>query len=294
MDLDSLRIAAEGHLHSGAEFGDEIAEPLEGLQLLSRARRSPLEAMVYRPVACLILRGRKQVTVGERAQSFGQGECLLVSHELPVRSQITRAPYLALVFPLKLETLRELESAVATEDEDEAAIQAVQMYRADAELIGAMGRYLELARREADHRVLGPLVSKEIHYRLLSSPFGGMLRRLLRRDSHASAIARAMRHIRRELDTPILVPELARRVGMSSSAFHKHFKRIADTTPLQYQKQLRLLEARQRLRAGAASVSDVAFEVGYESPSQFSREYTRKFGRAPSLDRGETAASSQS
>ena len=125
---------------------------------------------------------------------------------------------------------------------------------------------------------------REIHYRLLVAPFGGMLRRLIRHDSNASAIARAIGHIRGDIRSPIAIPDLARRVGMSASSFHKHFKTITSTTPLQYQKELRLLEARRLLKTGGASVTTVAYEVGYESPSQFSREYARKFGVPPSHD----------
>jgi AraC-like DNA-binding protein len=139
--------------------------------------------------------------------------------------------------------------------------------------------------------VLGPLTSREIHYRLLMAPFGGMLRLLIRHDSNASAIARAIGHIRGDLRSPITIPDLARRVGMSASSFYQHFKRTTSTTPLQYQKELRLLEARQLLRTGGASVTTAAFEVGYESLSQFSREYARKFGVPPSRDALRTGAS---
>ncbi len=111
-----------------------------------------------------------------------------------------------------------------------------------------------------------------------------MLRSLLRHDSNASAVARAIGRIRVDLRSPVAIPELARQVGMSASSFHKHFKTITSTTPLQYQKELRLLEARRLLRTGGASVTTAAFEVGYESPSQFSREYARKFGVSPSHD----------
>jgi AraC-like DNA-binding protein len=111
-----------------------------------------------------------------------------------------------------------------------------------------------------------------------------MLRSLIRHDSNASAIARAIGHIREDIRSPIAIPDLARRVGMSASSFHKHFKTITSTTPLQYQKELRLLEARRLLKTGSASVTTAAYDVGYESPSQFSREYARKFGVPPSQD----------
>lgn len=127
-------------------------------------------------------------------------------------------------------------------------------------------------------------VASEIHYRLLVGRLGGMLRRLIRHDSVASAISRAIGQIRDDLRASLSVPDVAKRVGMSTSSFHQHFKAITSTTPLQYQKDLRLLEARRLLRADGVSVTTAAFDVGYQSSSQFSREYTRKFGIPPSQE----------
>jgi len=269
-----------------------LAPPLiPGLVLLQQAAPSSLEASLYEPVLCLILRGRKQVAIGEQTLSFGPGECLLVSHDLPVSSRITRAPYLALVFQVDVAAVRKLYDEVAESALDGERARVAETYRADPGLLDALRRYLALADSPADAKVLGPLISKEIHYRLLTAPFGGMLRSLIRHDSDASAIARAIGHIRDDIRSPIAIPELARRVGMSVSSFHKHFKAITSTTPLQYQKELRLLEARGLLRAGGASVTAAAFDVGYESPSQFSREYARKFGVAPSQDMKDEADS---
>lgn len=265
------------------------AQPMEGLVLLQQSSPSAFEASLYEPVLCLILQGRKQVSLGEQTVSFGPGECLLVSHDLPVSSRITKAPYLALVLEVDVGTVRKLYDEVAGSALDSERARAVETYRADPGLLDALRRYLALADSPADAKVLGPLVAKEIHYRLLVAPFGGMLRRLIRHDSNASAIARAIGHIRGDIRAPLAIPELARRVGMSTSAFHKHFKAITSTTPLQYQKDMRLLEARRLLRTGATSVTAAAYEVGYESPSQFSREYTRKFGVPPSQDRATVA-----
>ena len=128
------------------------------------------------------------------------------------------------------------------------------------------------------------MLAKEIHYRLLTAPFGGMLRNLIRYDSSASAVASAIAQIRRRFRESLVVAELARDVGMSVSVFHRQFKAVTASSPLQYQKDLRLLEARRMLRTGSVSVSAVAYEVGYESPNQFSREYARKFGRPPKSD----------
>ncbi len=122
------------------------------------------------------------------------------------------------------------------------------------------------------------------HYRLLMEPVGAMLRSLIRYDSHAALVARAIARIRRDFSSEIVIADLAREVGMSVSSFHRHFKAVTSLSPLQYQKELRLLEARRLLMTGAPSVSTTGFDVGYESLSQFSREYARKFGRSPAHD----------
>jgi len=270
---------------AGTSNGQLSAAPLtQGLRLLLQDSPSSLDASLYEPVLCLILQGRKQVAIGEQTLSFGPGECLLVSHDLPVRSRVTRAPYLALVFQVDVAAIRKLYDEVSESALDGERARVAETYEADPGLLDALRRYLALADSPADAKVLAPLVSKEIHYRLLTAPFGGMLRSLIRHDSDASAIARAIGHIRDDIRSPIAIPELARRVGMSVSSFHKHFKAITSTTPLQYQKELRLLEARGLLRTGGTSVTTAAFDVGYESPSQFSREYARKFGVSPSQD----------
>jgi AraC-like DNA-binding protein len=284
MNLEGLVDQASLRVEVAENGSPQAVQPMPGLLLLRQSCPTSFEASLYEPVLCLILQGRKAVSLGEQTLSFGPGECLLVSNDLPVRSRITKAPYLALVFELDLASIRKLYDEVAESALGSERARAAVTHRADPELLDALYRYLALADSPADAKVLGPLVSKEIHYRLLVAPFGGMLRCLIRHDSNASAVARAIGYIRADLPAPIAIPELARRVGMSASSFHKHFKTITSATPLQYQKELRLLEARRLLRAGGASVTGAAFEVGYESPSQFSREYARKFGVLPSRE----------
>jgi AraC-like DNA-binding protein len=282
MNLEGLIELASRHL-SKDERG-QVARPMDGLVLLRQDTRSAFEPLLYEPVLCLILQGRKQVSIGGQTLSFGPGECLLVSHDLLVQSRVTSAPYVALVLQVDAATIRKLRDQVAESVQGSERPRAAVTHRADSGLLDALRRYLAVAESPSDAKVLGPLVSQEIHYRLLVAPFGGMLRRLVRHDSNASAIARAIGHIRGDIRSSIAIPDLARRVGMSPSSFHKHFKTITSTTPLQYQKELRLLEARQLLKTGGASVTTVAYEVGYESTSQFSREYARKFGVPPSHD----------
>jgi AraC-like DNA-binding protein len=282
MNLEGLIELASGHFSQHKR--GQVARPMNGLVLVRQDIPSAFEASLYDPVLCLILQGGKLVSIGGQTLSFGPGECLLVSHDLPVRSRVTSAPYLALVFQVDLATIRKLRDEVAESVPDSERPRAAVTHRADSGLLDALRRYLALAESPSHAKVLGPLISKEIHYRLLVAPFGGMLRRLIFQNGNASAITRAIGHIRGDLRSSIAIPDLARRVGMSASSFHKHFKTITSTTPLQYQKELRLLEAQRRLKSGGASVTTVAYEVGYESTSQFSREYARKFGVPPSHD----------
>jgi AraC-like DNA-binding protein len=284
MHLDGLIELASRRVSAAGNGRQQAARPMDGLLLLRQDSPSSFDATLYEPVLCLILQGRKHVSIGEHTLSFGPGECLVVSHDLPVWSAITMAPYLALVLDVDIATIRKLCDEVAESAPDGERARAATTHRADDGLLDALRRYLALADSPADAKVLGPLVAKEIHYRLLVAPFGAMLCNLIRRDSNASAIARAIARIRGDLRSPIAIPDLARRVGMSASSFHKHFKTITFTTPLQYQKELRLTEARRLLKTGGASVTTAAYEVGYESSSQFSREYARKFGVPPSQD----------
>lgn len=261
---------------------------MPSLMLLRHTRKTALNAALYEPVLCTILQGAKETAAGDDPVRICAGESLIVSHDVPVVSQITSAtrsaPYLAVIVSLDVSVLRGLYDEVGGEQIGDAERSALCVYPTDPQVEDAISRYLSLAQDPVASRVLGPGTLREIHFRLLVSPHGAMLRRLLRHDSHESAVANAIAHLRREYKTPVSVADLARRVGMSESSFYSHFKRITSTTPLQYHKQLRLLEARRLLAEGQPSISEVAFAVGYESPSHFSRDYTRRFGSAPSAD----------
>ncbi len=287
--IQALATRVDSLLQNG-EYVNGETDPTLGIHLLREPAPTQFEAFIYEPVACLILQGEKRTTVGEGTFLAAEGHCIVVSHHLPVVARISRAsprrPYLALAIRLELATLRSLYDEVG--DPQTAAShspRSMEVATVDAQTLDVMGRYLDLVTDSVSARVLLPLVRKELHYRLYMSASGGMLRSLLQRQSHASNIAHAIQMLRSSFREPLPVADLARSVGMSTSSFHKHFKSITMTTPLQYQKNLRLTEARKLLRAGgASSVSEAAFEVGYESPSQFSREYARKFGAPPGLE----------
>jgi AraC-like DNA-binding protein len=284
MDLQQVAREALQLLPWQDEASPQSAQPMPGLTLSRHHGRNTFEATLYQPVVCLIVQGGKETTFARHNVAVGAGDVMLISHALPVISHVTEAPYLSLMLDLEIGTLRSLYDEVAETRLEPTRVRSVEVHRADPQLIEALRRYLTLTASATDAKVLGPLIVKEIHYRLLMAPFGGMLRSLVRYDSPASAVTRAIAHIRGDFQRSIAVPELAQQVGMSVSAFHKHFKAVTYSTPLQYQKDLRLLEARRLLVIGGASVSTAAYEVGYESPSQFSREYARKFGVPPSHD----------
>lgn len=258
---------------------------LTAAQIFQRQNVTAFEAVVYNPVICLILQGRKEMNVGDRFVSLAEGDALLVSHDLPVSSKITEAspekPYRALIISLDLGILRGLYEQVGEAISDTHHATSLSASAADPAWIEPMVRYLELMDAPLEARVLGPMIVKEIHFRLLLSPIGGMLRNLLSVDSHASRIAKSIQQIRAKFREPLVVAELARVAGMSQSSFHEHFRSVTGTTPLQYQKDLRMIEARALLERGAPSVSVAGFEVGYESPTHFSRDYSRKFGCSP-------------
>ncbi|MEC7764792.1 MAG: AraC family transcriptional regulator [Pseudomonadota bacterium] len=261
---------------------------LPGLSVFRRDETSELDSFIYEPVLCLILQGAKTTTSGTASVEVGPGDALVVSHDLPVVSRITQAsadqPYVALVVTLDLAIVRGLYEQVADEHSPPAAEAALTGGPADAALIAALDRYIALADDPLDARVLGPAILREIHYRLLLSAQGAMLRNLLVADSHASRIARAIQTVRTSYEETLSVPDLARTAGMSASSFHQHFKSVTGTSPLRYQKDLRLIQARRLIVESGRSVSQAAFAVGYESPTQFSRDYSRMFGHPPSRE----------
>ena len=261
-----------------------------GTHLLRHYTTTELNATVYRPLLCLILQGAKQVGSSTRTLTVGAGQSLIVSHTLPVISRITEAsreaPYMALVFPLDLDLLRSLAPGVPPAlNAPSSDPFSICLCDTDPGLTDALHRYFFHCEDEETRQLLAPITSREIHARLLIGQHAQVLQRLLWHESAASRIHLATRDIQANLSETFVVGDLAARIGMSNSAFFEQFKAVTGTSPLQYQKDLRLLKARDDLRTSRAKISEVAFAVGYESSAQFSREYSRKFGKSPRQDR---------
>jgi len=272
-------------------------QELPGLSILRRETESSIEAAIYQPVLCLILQGSKVTSIGDQFVELKPRDALLVSHDLPVVSRITKArvrePYLAVILSLDLGLARSLYDQVIDVLAPDDHVRSLSAGPADPAWLAPLVRYFELMDNPLDAKVLGPSIRREIHYRLLLSPIGNMLRNLLVADSHASRIAKAIQKVRAEFRSPLSVSDLAKTAGMSASSFHEHFKSVTGTTPLQYQKDLRLIEARALLVDRNHTVSEAAYAVGYESPTHFSRDYSRKFGLPPSRDVSITVSTSQ-
>ncbi|RYZ85634.1 MAG: AraC family transcriptional regulator [Proteobacteria bacterium] len=252
----------------------------------STAPTSPIHT-VYRPCFCLILQGEKDVTLESKTYSYGPEQYLVSSIDLPVTGQVTRAskklPYLCLVIEIKPETVYEIlaqnPSLVSSSHS-----KAIYTERVTTELLDASLRLLRTLKNDADREILSAGVLREITYRLLSSPYSETIRQLGIAGSQMQRISKVIDHLNRNYAKLLRMEDLARIAHMSASGFHQHFKSITQMSPLQYQKRIRLQEARRMLSTETADASSVAFKVGYESASQFSREYTRMFGRPPMSD----------
>ncbi len=286
-----------------AAFVRERGAPEDGCEtgvggLFAFCRENPtvFQAMVYEPVMCLVLQGAKEAQLEDRTIRYSAGMSLIVSHALPVMAGVIDAspgrPYVSLALRLDLATARSLYDEVGAAEGQEPASHSMSVADSDAALIDAIGRLFRLSQNPVEVQALAPLVLKEIHFRLLRAQHGGMLRQLLLHESPASRISKAIAMIRNRYKAQLPVADLAAAAGMSQSTFHEHFKTLTSTTPLQYQKELRLMEARRLLISGGTSVAAAAYDVGYESPTQFSREYARKFGVPPRDEKPLPAAAS--
>nr|WP_269447995.1 AraC family transcriptional regulator [Luteibacter rhizovicinus] len=245
-------------------------------------------AAVYDPMINLILQGGKSMTVGDRTLHYDPATYFVMSVELPavgaVRPSEQGDPYLAVSLTLDPTVLATLLTDLPPPSPDSRGVSAFEVAAVTPELMDAWVRMLRLMRHPEDIPALAPAYEREILYRVLQGPLGWMLSDIAAPDSALARIGKAIQWIRQEFALPLRVESLAERAAMSSSAFHRHFKAATALSPLQYQKRLRLLQSRRLLLGGAGNVTSVAMEVGYESPTQFSREYARAFGLPPTQD----------
>jgi AraC-like DNA-binding protein len=254
----------------------------------------PLHAL-HQPALCIVAQGRKQVMVGRTVYVYDRSQYLVVSVDLPVVGQILEAsadrPYLCLRLDLDPAVLAALLLEVGPTGpksgngvSDRHPGSGLALSTLTPEVVDAANRLLRLLAAPRDIPILAPLAEREILYRLLSGEQADRLRQIACADSKLQQIGRAISWIRRHYTEPFSIEAVAAEARMSSSALHQHFKAVTTMSPLQYQKQLRLQEARRMILSGAVDAATAGYRVGYESPSQFSREYSRLFGAPPMRD----------
>ena len=286
MTLKSLTEAVGAFLEGCPNAGYGVPTGVKDLWIYANNAPATIDAVIYTPIVSLTLQGEKETRWGGRRRVFRRGESFIVSHDVPVQSFVTKAskavPFMALALNIDLPLLRNLSNELNESLSDELPAEVIEADVADHGFLDALSRYFALHDNTKAAHILAPIIRKELHALLLLAPHAGMLRRLLNRESQASQIAQAIAHIRENLSQSLTVNDLANVSGMSVRSFHAYFKSVTSTTPLQYQKELRLIEARRLIQTEGKAVGTAAFEVGYESPTQFSREFSRRFGLAPS------------
>jgi AraC-like DNA-binding protein len=261
-----------------------------GLHLHRVTRAGGTHHALQLPIFGVIAQGSKRLLVGDQVYEYDPLHYLVCSVDLPVKGKVAvgspNEPYLGLRLDLDVEEIdtliRDVDPAVTPQAEP---TRGLYVNRLSDTLLDGVLRLLRLLETPVDIPVLAPMVKREILYRLLMNGQGAVLRQLVLKDSHTQRIARAIRLLREHYARPLRVDDLARHAHMSPSSFHHHFKAVTAMSPLQFQKQLRLQEARRLMFMSDADVAVVAHQVGYESPSQFSREYSRLFGSAPLRDK---------
>ncbi|WP_111494248.1 AraC family transcriptional regulator [Marinobacter bohaiensis] len=256
-----------------------------GLHLVEGTSPTELEHAIVKPLLCLVLQGAKRVSIGGRDHAFTAGDSMIVTTSAPTVSRISEAtiakPYLAVALVLEPTVIADLNRVIATT----TTRSKNSGESPDADLEQAVFRLVKLLDRPDSLAVLQHQLVREIHYWLLMGKHGRAIGELGLPDGQVRRIGRAIALLHRAYADHLSIDQLAAEAGMGRSAFHRHFRAVTSVTPLQFQKQLRLIEARRQMLEKGKTASRAAFDVGYQSVSQFSREYARMFGRPPVSDR---------
>ena len=268
---------------------DGFVDIFPGFRLARSSKPTEPVHAVYQPAFCFVAQGRKQAMLGEEVFRYDPGSYLIYTVDLPLTFQVKEAskerPYLGFRLDLDPSLVASvmMESGVEPKKGD-ARLKAMDVGATDANLLDALVRLIRLLDAPVERKVLAPLITREIVFRLLAGGQGARLSHLLAAGADTRRISRAVGHLREHFDQPLRMDDLARELGMSVSGFHHHFKSVTAMSPLQFQKQIRLQEARRLMLGEDLDAASAGFRVGYEDPSYFSREYKKLFGAPPQRD----------
>ncbi|WP_256808682.1 AraC family transcriptional regulator [Pseudomonas siliginis] len=262
---------------------------IPGVSLIRSATPTMPMPVVYEPTLCLVAQGRKQAMLGTTVYVYDPAKYLIASVDLPVMGSVIEAsegvPYLCLALDLDTAVLSELALRHPLREESVSAPPAgITLNDTTPELLDAAVRLAGLLDRPRDIEALAPLVIREMLYRLLTENGNSIIRQMAQADSRLNQIAKAIGWLRSHYNEACRIDELVEIAGMSRSSFHTHFKAITSMSPLEFRNQLRLQEARRLMVTEAVDAAEAGYAVGYESPSQFSRDYARLFGMPPAKD----------
>ncbi|QDU56617.1 AraC family transcriptional regulator [Aeoliella mucimassa] len=265
-----------------------VEPPISSLALYRSSEPTVRDAVVYSPSLCVVVQGAKEVIVDGQAYHYDPAHSLLVSVDMPATSRVVDAsvesPCLVAVIQIDSAEVGELLANGSPAQHRGAPTRGLGVTPVEPPLMNAISRLITLLDAPEDIAALSPLVMREITYRLLNGPQGARLRQIAAPGTPSQRIAVAIRWVRDHYSQPIRIDDLADQMGLSQTAFHQHFKAMTGLSPLQYQKRLRLQEARRMMFSEGVEAAEAAFSVGYESPSQFGREYRRLFGASPRQD----------
>jgi AraC-like DNA-binding protein len=283
------KLAALVTQHTDGKGDGAHPTAISQLEFLRQSDAATTMQGVCEPILGIVVQGKKEVLLGEETYWYGTAQYLVVSVDLPICGCAVKAtpdqPYLG--FKLNLDSVQ-LCDIIAESNPDrgrkENSVRGLFISNADASLIDCAIRLTQLLDMPQDIPFLAPMIIREIYYRLLMGEQGKAVRQIATSGSNMQRIAEVIKLIKADFTKPLRVEDLAEQANMSASSFHRHFKEVTSMSPLQYQKQLRLLRARHLMLAENADATHTAYQVGYESPSQFSREYSRMFGAPPIKD----------
>ncbi|MGX2956492.1 AraC family transcriptional regulator N-terminal domain-containing protein [Ursidibacter arcticus] len=263
--------------------------PIDGLVIQHADCPMPVVNTILEPRICIVLQGERKICIGDQCTLFSNQYFMFCPINVPLSVEVVEAslekPYLMITMKIDLKMVASIVPHLPKiSAKNRSKSTAFLQWQMEENLLAQFERLIDLLKTPEDIDFLAPLIQQHIYYILLKSEQGQKLCELVQIGSHTNRIAQTARWIEQHLSEPLRVDDLAKQAGMSVSGFHLHFKKMTNMSPLQYQKSHRLLAAQKLIQTKQRNIANIAFQVGYESPSQFSREYKRHFGVSPKYD----------